>query len=110
MSWGVTMSWVSGPCRLDMSFGSGEEAVRGVWRGWIRLAAGAARSPTAIRRERQNWIVKHVAGKPNSGVSDFQGAVESLAASTLVHLKPFMTSERLGVEVQNLTFSISTPL
>ena len=85
-----------------MSFESGEEAVRGVWQGWIRLAAGGARSPEAIRRERQNWIVRHVAGKPNSGVSDFAGSVESLAASTLVHLKPFMTSEQLHMSVRSL--------
>lgn len=84
-----------------MTFGSGEEAVRGVWQGWIRLAAGAARSPAAIRRERKSWIVKHVAGKPDLNVSDFQGAVDSLAFTMLVRMRPLITPERLQKEVQD---------
>lgn len=80
-------------CRLDMSFGTREEAVRGVWRGWIRLAAGAAPSPAAIRRERDAWVVHHVANKPGSRVTTAEAAAESLAITTLARFKSFMTSD-----------------
>ncbi|CAL8466406.1 g5942 [Coccomyxa elongata] len=74
-------------------FGTREEAVRGVWRGWIRLAAGAAPSPAAIRREREAWVVTHVANKPGSRVTTAEAAAESLAITTLARFKSFMTSD-----------------
>lgn len=76
-----------------MSFSMGEEEVRGVWRGWIRLAAGAAPSPTAIRREREAWVVQHVANKPGSRMSTADAAAETLTSTTLARFKPFMTSD-----------------
>ncbi|BDA51221.1 hypothetical protein COCOBI_18-0980 [Coccomyxa sp. Obi] len=79
--------------QVDMSISTGEEAVRGVWRGWIRLAAGAAPSPAAIRREREAWVVRHVANKPGSRVITAEAAAESLALTTLARLKSFMTSD-----------------
>ncbi|BDA51223.1 hypothetical protein COCOBI_18-1000 [Coccomyxa sp. Obi] len=76
--------------RVDMNFSMGEEAVRGVWRGWIRLAAGAAPSPGAIRREREAWIVRHVANKTCSHNVTAHTAAEGLAAGLVTCIKPFM--------------------
>ena len=87
-----------------MTFSTGEEEVRGVWRGWIRLAARAP-SPVAIRREREAWIVRHVANKPGSRIMTAEAAAESLAVTTLARFKSFMTSDGAdGFKVANWSF------
>lgn len=82
-----------------MGFNSGEEVVSGVWKGWIRMAGGAASSPAAIRREREAWIVRHVANKP--GLRDItpQKAASNLAGTNLTRVKPFMATDAVNMQV-----------
>ncbi len=84
-----------------MSFSTREEEVRGVWRGWIRLADGAAPSPAAIRRERKAWIARNVAANMGTPFMTAEAAAESLTITVLARLKPFMTSD--GTDATKVT-------